>query len=85
MSIVAIRSRVALRRRVWRSGPTLDSSRVLVSAQIAIRQSACSIAHSWTGEIQSSWASDACLKYDACWPSKAIETTGMPPAWSTCS
>ena len=30
------------RRSVWRSGVTLDSSRVLVSAQIAIRQSASS-------------------------------------------
>ena len=60
--IVCISSRVAARRAVWRSGSTLESSRVFVSAQIAIRQSASSAAQRDTGEIHSSCASEACLK-----------------------
>ena len=49
-------------RRVWRSGGTPESSRVLVLAPIAIRTSALSTIHSAKGEIHSSWASEACLK-----------------------
>ncbi len=52
-----IRCLVAAWRLVWRSGGTPESSRVLVSAPIAIRQSACSAAQSESGETQSSCAS----------------------------
>jgi hypothetical protein len=50
----SIRWRVAAWRLVWRSGATLESSRVFVSAPIAIRQSASSAAHFESGEIHSS-------------------------------
>ena len=60
--IACISSRVAARRSVWRSGSTLESSRVFVSAQIAIRQSDSSAAQLETGEIHSSCRSEACLK-----------------------
>ena len=49
-----ISSRVAAWRLVWRSGATPESWRVLVSAPIAIRQSASSAAHWESGEIHSS-------------------------------
>ena len=52
--IFAIRSPVAAWRRVWRSGGTLESSRVLVSAPIAIRQSASSTPTRYSGETHSS-------------------------------
>ena len=60
--IVCSSSRVAARRVVWRSGGTLESSRVFVSAQIAIRQSDSSAAQRASGEIHSSWRSEAYLK-----------------------
>jgi hypothetical protein len=51
----------------------------------AIRTSAFSTAHSATGEIHSSWASEAWSKYAADWPSIAMWTIGLPPAFNTSS
>ena len=62
-------------------GRRRESSRVLVSAPIAIRQSASSAAHSDSGEIHSSCASEARLEVGRPpAPRSDIDTTGWPPA-----
>jgi hypothetical protein len=76
---------VAALRSCWRAGSTWESWRVLVSAPIAIRQSATSADHSDIGEIHSSWASEAPAKYAAACPSKVSATTGWARAASTSS
>ena len=60
--MLSMSGRVAAWRLVWRSGETPESERVLVSAPIAIRQSASSAAHVAKGEIHSSCASEALAK-----------------------
>jgi hypothetical protein len=72
-------------RIVCRSGGTCERSRVFAEAITAMRASAFSAAHFETGEIHSSCWSDACLKKAADCPSIDIETTGLPPAFSTSS
>ena len=57
-----IRRWVAAWRFAWRSGGTWESARVFWLAITAIRTSAFSTAHSATGEIHSSCASEACSK-----------------------
>ena len=76
---------IARWRIVWRSGSTLERSRVLAEAITAIRASAFSAAHFETGETHSSCWSEACLKNAADWPSIDIETIGLPPALRTSS
>ena len=58
--LVSISGLRAFWARACSAGSARCSSRALTSDMTAIRTSALSVAHLVVGEIQSSWASEAC-------------------------